>query len=690
MGTPLKYRAKSPGHALLLTPNDDETERAQVRQARAAALRRKSGFGLNVGAALASAAAAEESNVLSREHILELHNNCIKLAAENKITQRNTWDLKLIDHLSALVQGDDDEDDTTNFQKASCTLEAGVKIYSTRVDSVHSETYKVLGGLNRTAGDDNGNVTAGDVDDDGNEVANNDEEHKKSTHKKSGNSSSTLETSFDSLNVKKFDVAFTVDPLFQQTSAQFDEGGAKGLLLNTLTVYHGCEIVFDSWEVPEKSMSVKTKNDSERHATINLSFMKDSIDAMLENIRKENEISPSLNEIVKMIADPYRAATVAEDAARQSSGSVEDEEPISPWQDGVAGEDDDNDADDVFNHVDSNDFQEGNYPDGGFDGMDDDFGMDPMPEPNPDMEDEEGLVGGEVEYTENGSVLSHSTVEWMSSSFGLIDKSNAWAGPDHWKYRNPKDGQRAQTEDENLGSTKVKRKKRQPFTLDFENPSEIDMSLFMPAENLQSTLLVQRGGAFNGLLPEDVHYEALNLVHLFLRPSVLCIWKRESQIADGQKQRGLSGNFAQDFGNDSGNEGGMDGFHGDWAGDDGDGDIEDPFGTDLVAAPRKIQKVDVNYDKTSKQVDVRILKESLWSRLQHIQAVIDVDEPEEDTTGIPFQNLLNVLPEDCAAAEREDISVQLCFICLLHLANEHNLRITDCPTMDDLQIYQVE
>ena len=43
------------------------------------------------------------------------------------------------------------------MRQASCTLEAGVKIYSTRVDSVHSETYKVLGGLNRTAGDENGN-----------------------------------------------------------------------------------------------------------------------------------------------------------------------------------------------------------------------------------------------------------------------------------------------------------------------------------------------------------------------------------------------------------------------------------------------------------------------------------------------------------------------------------------------------
>lgn len=38
--------------------------------------------------------------------------------------------------------------------QASCTLEAGVKIYSARVDSVHSEAYKVLGGMNR-AGQDN-------------------------------------------------------------------------------------------------------------------------------------------------------------------------------------------------------------------------------------------------------------------------------------------------------------------------------------------------------------------------------------------------------------------------------------------------------------------------------------------------------------------------------------------------------
>jgi condensin complex subunit 2 len=39
--------------------------------------------------------------------------------------------------------------------KASCTLEAGVKIYSLRVDSVHAEAYKVLGGINRAGRVDN-------------------------------------------------------------------------------------------------------------------------------------------------------------------------------------------------------------------------------------------------------------------------------------------------------------------------------------------------------------------------------------------------------------------------------------------------------------------------------------------------------------------------------------------------------
>jgi len=41
-----------------------------------------------------------------------------------------------------------------NFQKASCTLDGCVKVYSSRVDSVSNETNKLLNGL--TSAEENG------------------------------------------------------------------------------------------------------------------------------------------------------------------------------------------------------------------------------------------------------------------------------------------------------------------------------------------------------------------------------------------------------------------------------------------------------------------------------------------------------------------------------------------------------
>ena len=37
-----------------------------------------------------------------------------------------------------------------------------------------------------------------------------------------------------------------MDPLFRKTSADFDEGGARGLLLNHLSVDRDCKLIFDA------------------------------------------------------------------------------------------------------------------------------------------------------------------------------------------------------------------------------------------------------------------------------------------------------------------------------------------------------------------------------------------------------------------------------------------------------------
>jgi condensin complex subunit 2 len=70
-----------------------------------------------------------------------------------KINQKNTWSLKLIDYIDDVIahqeQQNSDSVVGTNFQVVSCTLDASVKIYSHRVDSVHTAAYQMLGGLAR-------------------------------------------------------------------------------------------------------------------------------------------------------------------------------------------------------------------------------------------------------------------------------------------------------------------------------------------------------------------------------------------------------------------------------------------------------------------------------------------------------------------------------------------------------------
>ena len=74
----------------------------------------------------------------------------MKMATDNKINATNSWNFALIDYfhdMSLLKEGDG-----VNFQKASCTLDGCVKIYTSRVDSVATETGKLLSGLADSGG----------------------------------------------------------------------------------------------------------------------------------------------------------------------------------------------------------------------------------------------------------------------------------------------------------------------------------------------------------------------------------------------------------------------------------------------------------------------------------------------------------------------------------------------------------
>jgi condensin complex subunit 2 len=82
---------------------------------------------------------------MKRVPLLANFEEWMKMATDNKINATNSWNFALIDYfhdMSLLKEGDG-----VNFQKASCTLDGCVKIYTNRIDSVATETGKLLSGL---------------------------------------------------------------------------------------------------------------------------------------------------------------------------------------------------------------------------------------------------------------------------------------------------------------------------------------------------------------------------------------------------------------------------------------------------------------------------------------------------------------------------------------------------------------
>lgn len=175
----------------------------------------------------------------------------MKMATDNKINSTNTFSIALIDyfHDMSLLRSDSG-DGSINFQKASCTLDGCVKVWTSRVDSVVNETGKLLNGL---VGDGKGSEDVDDLegevelDEDGNPVAG---KGKKDKRKRPRAKEATLVKNFSAIAVKKLDLEYTVDPLFKKTSADFDEGGAGGLLMNHLGVDDKMRVVFDAGEAP--------------------------------------------------------------------------------------------------------------------------------------------------------------------------------------------------------------------------------------------------------------------------------------------------------------------------------------------------------------------------------------------------------------------------------------------------------
>nr|OQO20703.1 hypothetical protein B0A51_11989 [Rachicladosporium sp. CCFEE 5018] len=480
---------------------------------------------------------------MKRVPILANFEEWMKMATDNKINASNSWNFALIDYfhdMSLLREGDG-----VNFQKASCTLDGCVKIYTSRVDSVATETGKLLSGL---ADSGNKKRKGGDAEEgaeDGEEGDEDEEGTKKKGKKRAARSAEkTLVDSFEQLRLKKMELEFAVDPLFKKASADFDEGGAKGLLLNHLSIDGTGRIVFDSSD-DVAEVTDDTRRDSMDPGDADVEKPKNAEPALEEGpidiaglgarffpslaILDEQAVCPSLKAFELGSGDgsldlPFLKAPEnwredhPEETLNRPDGS-RDNADNGP----VPFDNDDDDIGAIF-PADTGDDASIAFGEGG-EAWARDAALHPQPRVHnlaTDENDEHGEVGTfDTHANAYGVTLQHrdgqNEHENILNYFDTALHKN-WAGPEHWKIARVKEASKTAA---GAGEKRV-RKEKEPFEIDFLAPMSSDLAsmLYTKASSNAAISLPKREwrSKTRNLLPDDKHFNSKDLLKLFLKP----------------------------------------------------------------------------------------------------------------------------------------------------------------------------
>jgi len=135
------------------------------------------------------------------------------------------------------------------------------------------------------------------------------------------------------------------------------------------------------------------------------------------------------------------------------------------------------------------------------------------------------------------------------------------------------------------------------------------------------------------------------------------------------------------------------------------------FGSQLVTQSKRLRPEYVQYARVAKKVDVRRLKEEMWRGIgfnevrggpfsrgvfcAHGCLQLDTttppptpgsSPPKDDTAPLKFTSVMNSLQTVYPKQAMADISTSYCFICLLHLANEKGLTLSNEEGLEELSI----
>ncbi|KAJ3335598.1 hypothetical protein HDU91_002111 [Kappamyces sp. JEL0680] len=395
------------------------------------------------------------------------------------------------------------EGEGINFQKASYTLDGCVKVYTSRIDSFEADTRKLLLGLN-SQGEEPAPALGGNQAEATQGIA---------IGVTPQQLAKTLEDNA-ALTADSLELDFAADPLFQKTAADFDEGGAKGLLLSHLSISAGGKILFDAGDTSKekgqppaalyeaspvdmegfraKFASRTAKLDSLRICPTFSSFLFNSDAVQDFEIQGVNREDFYYNNCDDELSD-YELAPDAPEQERSGLGIG---------------------------------FQD-------FEGMNDDYGDFATPPelgaiaPS-DMEEVGPLTSPMKPEVMQRNVMKMvvSTAphqdENIFSYFDAIPGKN-WAGPEFWKSRSLKRMQSNRTNfvaaPGSQPAAKAPVKKKTKVALDFLNAEPLDIKKVFATSNVSTLLPKSKLQSENlHLLPPDMSYNSDRLFKLFLKP----------------------------------------------------------------------------------------------------------------------------------------------------------------------------
>lgn len=361
------------------------------------------------------------------------------------------------------------------------------------------------------------------------------------------------------MQLKKLELEFTVDPLFKKASADFDEGGAKGLLLNHLMIDSHGRIVFDSSDdagdaADQKKDEELTEEDDVEDLDGDISQLQTSVEALrideaepepeddeqdveidLSGLRQryfpdlsrleEFDVCPSLKNFE--LGDPSGSMDIPFLKAAEDWRNEQESDRIPGFGDNSGmlidgdapmGFDDDDLGLGSFDIGDDVAFGEGGEA----------WAREAALEPQMRMyESPMGEDGEEGDYDDNGeyvvSVTNAQNADKMHQDIlGFFDQAlqKNWTSAEHWRIRKIKDVNKP------AGETK-KRKEKEPFEIDFGSALDSSVAdlIYTQASSNSAISLAKKDwkSKSRNLLPDDKHFNSKSLLSLFLKPKARLI-----------------------------------------------------------------------------------------------------------------------------------------------------------------------